>query len=268
MICRYCGNVVDDNAELCPHCGSEMTGYEEPVDFDLPQVSYEPEYSYEELSGGEEVYEDTEVSYARGKKKLNVKLPNVPLSTLISLASAIFSFICLMGIFSAKAGFNDGLKLVNGSVSQLQGAIIAMEDRLVSMETTIANVQNDAYNQLASQNITITKDITSLVGPVTLGKYNQMFIVKAKGNLSLNTSFDWQKYNEATNGWVSIVFTGTATSNDEYGLRLENKMEEGEYVSILWANGITPSGAGTYRCVISDTAGVKKTSSEAIVQVA
>ena len=106
------------------------------------------------------------------------------------------------------------------------------------------------------------------MGPVTLGKYNQMFIVRAKGNLRLNTSFDWQKFNEATNGWVSIVFTGTATSNEEYGLRLENKMEDGEYVSILWANGITPSGAGTYRCVISDASGVKKTSSEAIVQVA
>ena len=142
-----------------------------------------------------------------------------------------------------------------------------IQERLDSMEGTVADVQNNAYNQLASANITITKDITSLTGPVTLGKYNQMFIVRAKGNLNLNSSFDWQKYNEATGGWVSIVFTGNATSNEEYGLRLENKMEEGEYVSILWANGITQNGAGTYRCVISDSAGVKKTSSEAIVQV-
>ena len=268
MICRYCGNVVDDNAELCPHCGSGLAVYEEPVEFDLPQVNYEPEYSYEDVSTEEEFYEEPEQSYAKSKKKLNIKLPNLPLSTLISLASAIFSFICLLTISSAKAGFNDGLKTVNGSVSMVQSSIISMEDRLSSMESTIANVQSDAYNQLASQNITITKDITSLVGPVTLGKYNQMFIVRAKGNLSLNTSFDWQKFNEATNGWVSIVFTGTATSNEEYGLRLENKMEDGEYVSILWANGITPSGAGTYRCVISDASGVKKTSSEAIVQVA
>ena len=145
----------------------------------------------------------------------------------------------------------------------------ALADAAVNADnTTLQLVKDSAINAKAgSGTVAITKDITSLTGPVTLGKYNQMFIVRAKGNLNLNSSFDWQKYNQATGGWVSIVFTGTATSNDEYGLRLENKMEEGEYVSVLWANGITEAGAGTYRCVITDSTGVKKTSSEAIVQV-
>ena len=284
MICKYCNNVVDDDAVMCPHCNSPLVDFaaaaaeaeseytgEFETDYELPQVSYEHQfetaYSYDEPEEEEDVFAQEE-SRAKSRKKLGVKLPDVPFSTLLSLACAIFSLVCLFMVSNMKADIDSQLRSISSSVSSLNGSFAAVEGRLSSMESTIANVQSDAYNQLASQNITITKDITSLVGPVTMGKYNQMFIVKAKGNLSLNTSFDWQKYNEATNGWVSIVFTGTATSNDEYGLRLENKMEAGEYVSILWANGITPSGAGTYRCVISDSTGVKKTSSEAIVQVA
>ena len=172
-----------------------------------------------------------------------------------------------MTVSSIKGSIKESTDTLSSGLAQLQSSSVTIQQRLDSMESTVADVQNNAYNQLASANITISKDITSLTGPVTMGKYNQMFIVRAKGNLNLNTSFDWQKYNQATGGWVSIVFTGTATSNDEYGLRLENRMEDGEYVSVLWANGITEAGAGTYRCVISDSTGVKKTSSEAIVQV-
>ena len=155
-------------------------------------------------------------------------------------------------------------------MNSVYASVSSLDDRLAVLDTTIAGVQNEAYNQLASQSIVISKDITALTGPVSEGKYNIMFIINAKGNLNLNTSFDWQKYNEATGGWVSIVFTGNATSNAQYGLRLENTYnnEEGHYVSTLWANGITPEAAGTYRCVIKDATGISKISAEATVQVA
>ena len=96
-----------------------------------------------------------------------------------------------------------------------------------------------------------------------------MFIVRAKGNLNVDTAFDWQRYNADTGGWVSIVFTGDATTNEQYGLRLENQFNQAdrEYTTILWAQGITPEAAGTYRCVITDDGGIVKTSSEAIVEV-
>jgi hypothetical protein len=72
-----------------------------------------------------------------------------------------------------------------------------------------------------------------------------MFIITAKGNLNVNDSFDWQKYNESTGGWVSLVFTGDATDNSQYGLRLENNYDKNAntYTSILWANGITEEEA-------------------------
>jgi len=256
MICRYCGNTVDAETTVCPYCGSALVGYNAPASYEEEAQVYD-EQMY---------YEDTQEEYAP-KKKRNLSVPSLPFSTLISVACAVFSLICLFTISSTRSMVKESADSVAASLSQLQSATVTIQERLDSMEGTVANVQSNAYNQLASANITISKDITSLTGPVTLGKYNQMFIVRAKGNLNLNTSFDWQKYNESTGGWVSIVFTGNATSNEEYGLRLENKMEEGEYVSILWANGITENGAGTYRCVINDSAGVKKTSSEAIVQV-
>ena len=255
MICRYCGNTVDAEATVCPYCGSALVGYNAPISYEEEPQQYEDDALYEEQE-----------SYAKPGKK-GVKLPSLPLSTFLSIACALFSFLCLLTVSSIKGSIQESTSTLSSGLAQLQSSAVTIQQRLDSMEGTVADVQNNAYNQLASANITISKDITSLTGPVTLGKYNQMFIVRAKGNLNLSSSFDWQKYNQATGGWVSIVFTGTATSNDEYGLRLENRMEEGEYVSVLWANGITEAGAGTYRCVITDSAGIKKTSSEAIVQV-
>ena len=167
-----------------------------------------------------------------------------------------------------NANLKDRANTLEAAVAQVQMSYSSLEERIGSLDSTVANVQQEAYNQLASTSISITKDITSLTGPVSLGKYNMMFIIKAKGNLNLNTSFEWQKYNSTTGGWEEIVFTGKATSNDQYGLRLENLMEDGEYKSVLWANGITKAAEGTYRCVISDVNGIKKMSSEASVSVA
>jgi len=258
MICRYCGNTVDAESTVCPYCGSALVGYNAPVSYDEEPQQYEEEM----------YFEDEQQDYAPKKARKSLSLPALPFSTIISVACAVFSLICLFQISSTKSMVQESMDTINSGMSQLYSSSMTIQDRLDSMEGTVANVQSNAYNQLASANISVTKDITSLTGPVSMGKYNQMFIVRAKGSLNLNTSFDWQKYNESTGGWVSIVFTGTATSNEEYGLRLENKMEDGEYVSILWANGITEKGAGTYRCVITDNSGIKKTSSEAIVQVA
>ena len=155
------------------------------------------------------------------------------------------------------------------SLGAINASVSTANERLDQLDSTLAKVQSDAYEQVASQSISITKDITPLTGPVDEGKYNQMFIVKAKGNLNVDTSFDWQRYNEATGGWVSVVFTGDATTNEQYGLRLENQRDaaSGEFTTILWAQGITPDAAGTYRCVITDAGGFTKTSAEATVEI-
>ena len=193
----------------------------------------------------------------------------LPISAILTVASAVLSLICLISISGVRGDISSAANQINSSLSMLQQSYTALENRLGDMDNTVANIQSSAYNQLAAQSISITKDLTSLTGPVEAGRYNQMFIVKAKGALNMSTSFEWQKYNETTGGWVSIVFTGTATSNDEFGLRLENSYDnvEDSYVTILWANGIKTNAAGTYRCVITDNNGITKTSAEAIVQV-
>ena len=167
------------------------------------------------------------------------------------------------GVDALKTAQTESLAAVDSSVK-------ATNDRLDQLDQTLATVQSEAYNQVANQSITLVKDLTPLVGPVDEGKYNRMFIVTAKGNLNRDTSFDWQRYNEATGGWVSIVFTGDATTNEQYGLRLENQFDAAlnEYTTILWANGITQDAAGTYRCVITDNGGLTKTSAEATVEIA
>ncbi len=274
MICRFCGNVIDDNTAVCPYCGSAVQSYADEESYDsAPAYDDAPAYDAG-AAYDDSAYEDDGQDYSSApapapKKKLGIgfKLPNLPMSTIISIASAIFSFLCLLTVSSIKSSIADSTNTVLTGINQIQSAVTQMDDKIGGLDNTVANVQQQAYDQLASQTITITKNITSLTGPVALNRYNQMFIVNASGALNLNTSFTWQKYNESTGGWVDIVFTGSATTNDEYGLRLENKMEDGQYVSVLWANGITKAAEGTYRCVITDTNGITKTSAEATVQV-
>lgn len=294
MICKYCGNEVDDNAQVCPVCnsplyGDDQNGYvQESLDLgdysqtgydqsnydqgDYAQSGYDSNAGYDHYGYGEtnDTFEEDPFTQDEkpAKKGVSVNLPKVQAATVISAAAAIFSFICLVMVCMVNANLKDRANTLEAAVAQVQMSYSSLEERIGSLDSTVANVQQEAYNQLASTSISITKDITSLTGPVSLGKYNMMFIIKAKGNLNLNTSFEWQKYNSTTGGWEEIVFTGKATSNDQYGLRLENLMEDGEYKSVLWANGITKAAEGTYRCVISDVNGIKKTSSEASVSVA
>ncbi len=297
MICRYCGNEVDDNAQVCPVCNSPLYDYGQG-DF-AQEVSAQDDYSQADYNqadynqagyaqddyddnGGFDQYdyaeandtfdEDDENPYAQdiqqpAPKKKGVSLPKLQPATIISAAAAIFSFICLIMVCQVNSALAERANTLEAAITQVQMSYSSLEDRLGSLDSTVANVQQEAYNQLASTSITLSKDITSLTGPVTLGKYNQMFIIRAKGNLDLSSSFQWQKYNATTGGWEEIIFTGKATSNEQYGLRIENVMEDGEYKSILWANGITKAAEGTYRCVITDVNGIKKTSSEASVSV-
>lgn len=293
MICKYCGNVINDDATACPYCGTAVSdgSYAQSDNFSSAAYSdgaYDDSaYSDSAYSDGaydNGAYADSSASYQDGgyyddcgdyeqdvpapKKKLNVKLPNINASMIVSIACAIFSFICLVMVSSIKADIGKSTKTVMNGLNGVSANISQIEDRINGLDTTVANVQQNAYNQLASQTINLTKDLMSLTGPVTLNKTAQMFIVKAKGSLNVNSSFVWQKYNEATSGWVDIVFTGSNTANEQYGLRLENKAPvDGEYESVLWANGITQEAAGTYRCVIKDTNGITKNSSEATVSV-
>ena len=285
MICMNCGKEIDNDIRVCPFCGNLVEAFDDSVYYEeeaAPEEYYEE--GYEEAYDEDEVYEDAFVDddpmYGAKKsrgfgKKLSMpsvsmpKLPGLPVSTILSVVCCIISLICLISIKGVQKQIDESNAKLISNMNSIYASVNALDERLVSMDSTIAGVQNEAYNQLASQSIVISKDITALTGPVTEGKYNIMFIINAKGNLNLNDSFDWQKYNEATGGWVSVVFTGNATYNEQYGLRLENTYnnEEGHYVSTLWANGITPEAEGTYRCVIKDASGITKTSAEATVQV-
>ncbi len=284
MICMNCGKEIDNDIRVCPFCGNLVEAFDDSVYFEeepAPEEYYEE--GYEEAYDEDEVYEDAFVDddpmygkkKSRGGKKLSMpsvsmpKFSGLPVGTILSVVCCLISLICLISIKGVQKQIDESNAKLISNMNSIYASVTALDDRLVSMDSTIAGVQNEAYNQLASQSIVISKDITALTGPVTEGKYNIMFIINAKGNLNLNDSFDWQKYNEATGGWVSVVFTGNATSNEQYGLRLENTYnnEEGHYVSTLWANGITPEAEGTYRCVIKDASGITKTSAEATVQV-
>lgn len=290
MICLNCGKEIEDDLRVCPFCGSfvehvdSRTYYENDIDSSYDsdyREPYEDEYEDEPAQFDEdpaEEFMDDDPVYgtkkSKGFKMPDIKMPSVGgaglLPTVLSALACLLSLICLINVISLKSSLNDSTMRINSSVSTVQSYLNELDNRLSGIDSTIAGVQQEAYNQIASQSIILSKDITALTGPVTAGKYNVMFIINAKGNLNINDSFDWQRYNSTTGGWESIVFTGNATTNEQYGLRIANSYNKTDnfYVSELWANGITLEAAGTYRCVITDATGIVKNSAEATVQVA
>lgn len=274
MICLNCGKAIDDDLKVCPFCGSLVDApedapvYEAETPADLPDADDPADSNVED---GQDYFDENPVypePRKPGKKFALPELSNLPVLILSALA-CVLSLACLIALLSLRSTVLNQSETLNSSVSKVRKSVSALDDRLVELDDTLSRVQAEAYNQLASQSIAITKDITPLTGPVEADRYNRMFIINAKGNLSVNTSFDWQKYNESTGGWVSVVFTGDATTNEQYGLRLENSFDRNEntYTTILWANGIKPDATGTYRCVITDATGITKTSAEATVTV-
>ena len=264
MICLNCGKHVDDDVRVCPFCGSVIGDAEEAPEADPLPINLPPrergEDGFERLERAE-----PEIAPAPAPASKGIFTP----AFFLSLLSLILALLCLLAINSLRGAVVDLKNAQTENLSAINATVSAANDRLDQLDSTLAKVQSEAYEQVASQSISITKDITPLTGPVDEGKNNQMFIVKAKGNLNVDTAFDWQKYNESTGGWVSVVFTGDATTNEQYGLRLENQFNaaENEYTTILWAQFITPEAAGTYRCVITDATGITKTSAEATVSI-
>ena len=276
MICLNCGKTVDDDVRVCPFCGSLIESSEDAA-YDPAPPAEEPlapppvsdripdEDTQEEFYDDDPVYREPKKT-AGGMSFLSGLLSP---ASILSLIACLLCVVCLMSVANLRRDLKTQNETLLGTVSGLSSSVSALDARLNQLDSTLSGVQSEAYNQYASQAIAITKDITPLVGPVDAGKYNRMFIITAKGNLNINDSFDWQRYNQATGGWVSVVFTGDATSNEQYGLRLENTYDRSAntYTSILWANGITQEADGTYRCVIKDATGVTKTSAEATVTV-
>ena len=266
MICLNCGKHVDDGVRVCPFCGALIEGDDTPAaeEDTLPITisGRESDRDWPERPVRSEVEEPREPQRGLG----SIFTPTF----FLALIGAVLSLICLLTLLSLRGGIAELKTATQQNVNAINSSVSSVNERLDKLDSTLATVQSEAYEQVASKSIEITKNLGALTGPVDEGKYNMMFIVKAKGNLNLDTSFDWQKYNESTGGWVSVVFTGDATTNEQYGLRLENQHDAatGEYTTILWANGITQEAAGTYRCVITDATGITKISDQGIVSVA
>ena len=268
MICLNCGKHVDDDVRVCPFCGALIETDETAAEAEADPMPINPprRESIGEVFERVEREEPAEAPAPAPAGRPGLSLPVL----LLSLGSLVLSLLCLITLFSLRGQLAELKTAQTQSLSAIDSSVKATNDRLDQLDATLATVQSEAYEKVASQSITLVKDLTPLVGPVDEGKYNRMFIVTAKGNLNRDTSFDWQRYNPATGGWVSVVFTGDATTNEQYGLRLENQYDPAlsEYTTILWANGITQDAAGTYRCVVTDAGGFTKTSAEATVEIA
>mgnify|MGYP002620902549 CR=1 FL=1 len=253
MICRNCGKEIDDNATECIYCGCP-TGIEEEIEENDEIIAEAAEDRYQAETAEQAMPEAATpaVPVKSVKTRSPKTVSNSALMTAISVLCAILSLICLVMTVSIRNSVAEGTGRISSQLDEIKQSSNALYSKLDEIDTTIADLTTNTNEQVARQAINLTKDITSLAGPVTEGKYNQMFILNAQGDLSLTSSFDWQKYNELTGSWESIPFTGDATTNEELGLRY----------------GITKAAAGRYRCVITNVSGVSIRSSEAVVEIA
>lgn len=210
MICLNCGKEIDNDIRVCPFCGNLVEVFDDSVYFDEPapryaEEGYEEGYAHddnyaEDVSYGEDDYaeddyaeddyaeeefvDDDPVYSSRKKgKKFSVpavsvpKLPGLPLSTVLSVLCCVLSLVCLISIKGVQKDITEKYNNLASGVNSVYASVSALDERLSGIDSTIAGVQNEAYNQLASQSIVISKDITALTGPVSEGKYNVMFII-------------------------------------------------------------------------------------------
>ena len=183
MICLNCGKAIDDDLKVCPFCGSLTDAYAETGSADLPDA--DPAGAPADPDDGQDYFDENPVYPEARNAAKPLNLPGSMTSLLVAAVACVLSLACLVSILSLRSAIREQNRVLTGSVSEVRNAVNAVNDRLYELDDTLSRVQAEAYNQLASQSIAITKDITPLTGPVEADKYNRMFIVNAKGNLSV-----------------------------------------------------------------------------------
>ena len=177
---------------------------------------------------------------------------------LVVAVSIVLSLIAIISSAGVKKSVNEDIQTLYGQMSSVINTNSQVLDKLAVIEDTL-NLSAKVSAETNSRYISITKQPTSV--DTTLGRGSdgivQVFSIIASGNGITANSFNWQK-KTASGEWVNIDFAADNNSrNDTLGLQMENNKDADTngYYSRLWATGLTAEAFGSYRCVITDSAG-------------
>ena len=277
-----------DNEPLDPVEFSETygdnsdTGYEDAFSTDFNSDDYAA-YSSDEPADTQDVYANVDDGFSsddyedyeepQPKKKTAAKAP-ISLGSLSGLGksrlasngvlylvvavSIVLSLIAIISSAGVKKSVNDDIQTLYSQMSSVISTNSQVLDKLAVIEDTL-NLSAKVSAETNSRYISITKQPTSV--DTTLGRGSDgivpVFTIIASGNGISASSFNWQK-KTASGEWVNIDFAVDNNSrNDTLGLQLENNKDQdsGGYYSKIWATGLTAEAFGSYRCVITDSAG-------------
>ncbi len=177
---------------------------------------------------------------------------------LVVAVSIVLSLIAIISSAGVKKSVNDDIQTLYSQMSSVISTNSQVLDKLAVIEDTL-NLSAKVSAETNSRYISITKQPTSV--DTTLGRGSDgivpVFTIIASGNGISASSFNWQK-KTASGEWVNIDFAVDNNSrNDTLGLQLENNKDQdsGGFYSKIWATGLTAEAFGSYRCVITDSAG-------------
>jgi hypothetical protein len=224
---------------------------------------------------GDEDYRDEFEEKPAKKASPKVKLPSLPFfgkgigsNAVLSIVVAISIVLSLIAIISSagvKKSVNTDIQTLNSRIDSVISTNSQVLDKLATIEDVL-NLSAQVSAETNSKYISITKQPTSV--STVLGRGSDglvlVFSVTASGSGIGTGSFNWQK--KTGDSWINIDFDSSDNSrNATYGFQLEvSKDAEGNgYTSKIYATGLTEAAFGTYRCVITDSAGERAWSDSA-----
>ncbi|MBR0353373.1 MAG: hypothetical protein IJH53_09255 [Oscillospiraceae bacterium] len=233
----------------------------------------QPDAYYQDVDDGfnddyEDDYKDDFSEKPSKKGSPKVKLPsfsgfgkgigsNAILSIVVAI-SIVLSLIAIISSAGVKKSVNSDIKTLYSQMDSVISTNSQVLEKLARIEDVL-DLSAQVAAETNSKYITITKQPTS--ANTVLGRGSDglvlVFSVTASGSGLGTGSFNWQK--KSGDAWINIDFdSGDNSRNTTYGLQLEvSKETEGAntYTSKVYATGLTEAAFGTYRCVITDSAG-------------
>ena len=156
MICLNCGKHVDDDVRVCPFCGcviadADAAPEDDPLPINLPPRE-RTEDGFERLEREEPAPAPAPAPAGKG-----IFTP----AFFLSLLSLILSLLCLLAINSLRGAVVELKNAQTESLGAINASVSTANERLDQLDSTLAKVQSDAYEQVASQSISITKASTT-----------------------------------------------------------------------------------------------------------
>lgn len=252
---QYSSSYSDDVYEEEPH----PRRYEEPEEYfeddeePVRKKGFKMPYDFNK-------FESKESSARSGGSGSNGG--NSKLLLILVAASLLISIVSFTTVKSVQKSVEEMGSNLSSQITSLAAQTSELASRVSAIESGVQTTTAAIATPGTSKYITITKQPTSVTSHIGRGNGQDgdsglglFFSIEAKGNGLTYSSFVWQRQ-DPTGQWINVGFDGVNSKCDAYGLQNEvGKNDDGTFFSKIYTYGLTSSGFGQYRCVVSDATG-------------